>query len=152
MKQKKETKLQRIIRKAESGEFRRGDITIRISRYGHSMTRFCKRKNFQKTMEEIMFAFAEVEYFKMFREKKTEKIPYFAIGNDELAKKKKAGKTAKCPKCGKQHVIKYGTSRIMLPSGKMSKSKKSKSLGFISCGKKSFLATIDGKEINGRGL
>ena len=67
-------------------------------------------------------------------------IPYIAYGNDELALKKDAGDFAKCPKCQKQHKIKFGTID----------GKESKLLGFISCGKKDYLATLSGKETKRR--
>ena len=65
---------------------------------------------------------------------KGEDIPYFAIGNEELAQKKLAGTHATCPKCGKKHKIKYGSSESL-------------SLGFVDCGKKSYLVVIEGKEL-----
>ena len=64
-----------------------------------------------------------------------EEIPFIAYGNDELAKKPDAGDFVKCPKCKKQHKIKFGVVE----------GKESKLLGFISCGKKEYLATINGK-------
>jgi len=36
---KKETQLQRVIRRAEAGEIGKGYYTVRISRYGYSLTR-----------------------------------------------------------------------------------------------------------------
>ncbi len=49
-------------------------------------------------------------------------------------------KTAVCPKCKKTHKIKYGID---------TKTKKiSKLLGFVDCGKESYLVTIAGKLID----
>ena len=69
---------------------------------------------------------------------KAEDIPYFAIGNRELAQKKPAGTHATCPICGKTHKIKYGTGKD---------GKESATLGFVDCGKKSYLVVIEGKEL-----
>ena len=41
----------------------------------------------------------------------------------------------RCPRCKKQHKIKFGTIE----------GKESKLLGFISCGKNDYLATLNGK-------
>jgi len=73
-------------------------------------------------------------------------IPYMAIGNNELASKPKAGKTAKC-QCGCEHNIEYGTSKTLLPDGTYTKPRVSKMVGFIRCDKngKTYLATIEGK-------
>ena len=62
-------------------------------------------------------------------------IPFVTYGNAELALKEDAGDFAKCPNCKKQHRIKFGTVD----------GKESKSLGFISCGKIDYLATLNGK-------
>ena len=62
-------------------------------------------------------------------------LPFIAYGNNELAEKPDAGELAKCPKCEKQHKIKFGTVG----------GKENKMLGFISCGKEAYLATINGK-------
>jgi len=67
-----------------------------------------------------------------------EDIPYFAIGNRELAQKKPAGTHATCPKCGKKHKIKYGTGKD---------GKESATLGFVDCKGKSYLVVINGKEL-----
>ena len=53
-----------------------------------------------------------------------------AISNDELATKKRIGKTVKCPKCGKRHKVELG-----------------KSLAFVTCGEESYLVGIDGKRL-----
>jgi len=49
---KKETQLQRVIRRSECGEIGYGDVTIRISICGYSITRFCKLRAFKKTLKE----------------------------------------------------------------------------------------------------
>jgi len=60
-----------------------------------------------------------------------------AIGNDELKDLPNAGKTAKCPSCGKKHKIKYGTDKET--------GMKSDMIGFVDCGKESFLVAVDNK-------
>lgn len=60
-----ETQLKRVIRKAESGELDYGGITIRISRFGFSITRFCKVNKFKQTMKEITEAFITAKKLKM---------------------------------------------------------------------------------------
>jgi hypothetical protein len=76
------------------------------------------------------------------------KIPYFAIGNNELKEKKPIGKTVVCKNCGKRHKVEYGTSKKYDPITKQwSKPKPSKEMGFVTCGKKSFLVSIAGKEL-----
>ena len=65
-------------------------------------------------------------------------IPYFAIGNRELAQKKPAGTHATCPKCGKKHKIEYGTEKD---------GKESATLGFVDCKGKSYLVVINAKEL-----
>jgi len=69
---------------------------------------------------------------------KGEDIPYFAIGNRELAQKKPAGTHATCPKCGKKHKVEYGTGKD---------GKESTTLGFVDCKGKSYLVVINGKEL-----
>ena len=59
------------------------------------------------------------------------------IGNEELLSLKKASKFAICPNCGEKHKIEYGTNS---KTGKTSTM-----LGFVSCGQKDYLVTIDGK-------
>ncbi len=49
------------------------------------------------------------------------------------------GSTALCPICGKYHTIEYGTDA---KTGEVSKM-----LGFVSCGGKSYLVAIEGKEL-----
>ena len=67
-----------------------------------------------------------------------EGVPFFAIGNEELAQKKLAGTHATCPKCGKKHKIEYGTGKD---------GKESTTLGFVDCEGKSYLVVINGKEL-----
>ena len=64
-----------------------------------------------------------------------EEIPFVAYSNNELAEKPHAGDFTKCPRCKKQHKIKFG----------MSEGRENKLLGFISCGKHSYLVTLKGK-------
>lgn len=58
------------------------------------------------------------------------KIPFFAIGNDELDEKPLAGKSVKCKVCGKRHKLKTSST-----------------LGFYTCDQKIYLAAIEGKLI-----
>lgn len=66
-------------------------------------------------------------------------IPFVAFGNEELAGNPKVGKTAKCPKCSKQHKVKYGTNTKT--------GKEFKLLAFVSCGKKTYLVGVNQKTI-----
>lgn len=79
------------------------------------------------------------------KNKTKNEIPFFAIGNNDLEEKEDAGTFATCPKCKKKHRIKYGTSSELLPDGTHTKPKKSKMAGFISCGKNTYLASLNGK-------
>ena len=82
------------------------------------------------------------------KEKGMSKIPYFAIGNNELANKPMIGKTILHKLCGKKHIVKYGTSReYNRETKKYSPPRKSKDLGFVNCGKKTYLVSVAGKEI-----
>ena len=63
-----------------------------------------------------------------------------AIGNDEIESLPSVGKTAKCPKCGKMHEIKHG-EEVLKDGTKVL----SDMLGFVNCGKKSYLVSIEGK-------
>lgn len=67
-------------------------------------------------------------------------IPFLAIGNDELGKD--IGTHAPCPKCKKKHKVEYG-NRILENGDKVP----SKTLGFVKCGKDSYLVAIEGLEI-----
>jgi hypothetical protein len=62
----------------------------------------------------------------------------FAIGNDELKEKKPIGKTTKCPHCGKIRKVRYGTV----------KGKECRMLGFVNCGKESYLVAVTGKKLS----
>ncbi len=76
-----------------------------------------------------------LEEYMLKQPKQVKKIPYFAIGNDELDLKPKAGKTVVCKNCGKVHKIEFGTV-----NGKINKR-----LGFTKCGEKLFMVTLEGK-------
>jgi len=65
-----------------------------------------------------------------------------AIGNEELARLPKLGKTIKCFRCGKRHKVKYG-DRILEDGSKV----KSNTLAFVDCKGKQYLVGIDGKNI-----
>ena len=69
-----------------------------------------------------------------------EQKPFIAIGNDELGEE--AGENVTCPNCGKKHKIEYGEKK-----NKKGEWKPSKMLGFVKCGEKSFLVTINNKLI-----
>ena len=75
--------------------------------------------------------------------KKEKEIPFIAIGNDELGEDIGKEEKVKCKNCGKYHTIKYGKRKL-----KDGTYVESKMLGFVDCGKKSFLVTIDNKLIN----
>jgi hypothetical protein len=66
-----------------------------------------------------------------------EEIPFVAFGNDEIEKMPEAKNYIIHKLCGKKHKIKYGTTD----------GKENRMLGFINCGRKAYLATINGKEI-----
>jgi len=74
-------------------------------------------------------------------------VPFFAIGNDELSEKPKAGKTITCRVCGKKHKIEFGKSKKILLDGIWSKPRIYKEMGFYNCGKKTYLASVGGKLI-----
>ena len=65
----------------------------------------------------------------------------FAIGNDELDKAPKLGKSILC-KCGKRHKILYG-NQILADGTK----EKSAALALYKCQGKTYLAGIHGKDI-----
>jgi hypothetical protein len=69
-------------------------------------------------------------------------IPFISFGNDELADKPALGTSITCPHCNQIHDIKYGDE--VLPDGTR---KPSKLMAFYKCGKKIYLAGIDGKSI-----
>jgi hypothetical protein len=66
-------------------------------------------------------------------------VPFFAIGSNELKDKPIAGETAICPNCKKNHKIKFGTN--------IKTKKEDKMLGFVNCGKESFLVSINNQLI-----
>jgi len=72
-----------------------------------------------------------------------ESIPFFAIGNDELEEKKKVGKMAKCPNCGKKHHIKF--CERVVEDGSL---ETTTDLGFIVCDQKDYLVVVKGKSLN----
>ena len=65
----------------------------------------------------------------------------FSISNEELEKCPKIETTIICPRCGKEHEIKYGEQ--ILKDGSRIKS----DLAYYNCGDKSYLAGIAGKSI-----
>lgn len=69
----------------------------------------------------------------------------FAIGNDELKDAPRLGKFIICDKCGKQHKIEYGEEVL-----KDGTKRPSKLLAFYTCGNKTYLAGIGGKDIRRR--
>ena len=66
----------------------------------------------------------------------------FAIGNDELEKNPMLGDFILCDKCGERHKIEYGET--ILSDGTR---EPSKFLAFYTCGEKTYLAGIRGKDI-----
>lgn len=73
-------------------------------------------------------------------------IPCVVFGNDELALKPDAGTHIECRKCGKKHKIKYGKSQTYdHVTKKCGPWVKSKTLGFYTCGKSTYLASVAGK-------
>ncbi len=64
-----------------------------------------------------------------------------AISARELALLPPAGKFAPCPHCGKKRKIEYAQSTSVYPAG----AKPTVSLGFVSCGKESYLVAINSK-------
>uniref|UniRef100_A0A6M3LKK7 Uncharacterized protein n=1 Tax=viral metagenome TaxID=1070528 RepID=A0A6M3LKK7_9ZZZZ len=69
----------------------------------------------------------------------------FAIGNDELEKCGKLGKSIQCKMCGKKHHVRYGEE--VLRDGTR---KPSKMLAFYKCKGITYLAGINGKAIGGK--
>lgn len=72
--------------------------------------------------------------------------PYLAIGNDELTED--AADIVRCDRCGGAHRIEFGTSRQSLPGGGWSEPAPSKLLGFVKCGGKLYLASVNGKRFS----
>ena len=71
------------------------------------------------------------------------KVPHFAIGNDELAKMPTLKDEVLCARCGKMHKVKYGSKGIT----KGGREIPSKTLAFVKCQGKLFLAGVNGKDI-----
>jgi hypothetical protein len=70
----------------------------------------------------------------------------FAVGNEELNAAPELGETIKCLICGEVHEVEYGD--LVKPDGTKAPTKM---LAFFSCGDKSYLCGIDGKDIRRRG-
>ncbi len=66
----------------------------------------------------------------------------FAIGNDELNASEVLGNYVVCRKCRKRHKVQFG-EEILKDGTRVP----SKLLAFYKCGKKSYLAGINGKKI-----
>lgn len=78
------------------------------------------------------------------------KTPHFTMGNDELAKMPALKDEVLCTMCGKMHKVcgkmhkvKYGSKGIT----KSGREIPSKTLAFVRCRGKLFLAGINGKDI-----
>jgi hypothetical protein len=65
--------------------------------------------------------------------------PFIAIGNEELKGTLKKGDIIRCPKCRKRHSVCVGKDRKT--------GKETDMVLFYHCGKKLYLAGIDGKSI-----
>ena len=63
-----------------------------------------------------------------------------ATSNNELEYLSSVGRTAKCPNCSKMHKVKYG-KKVLKDGTKVP----TNMLGFIKCGNKFYLASIDNK-------
>jgi len=70
------------------------------------------------------------------------KTPYFAMGNDELAKMPVLKDEVLCARCGKMHKVQYG-KKVLKDGSKIP----DKTLAFVECRGKSFLVGIKGKDI-----
>ena len=70
------------------------------------------------------------------------KTPYFAMGNDELAKMPALKDEVLCIRCGKMHKVQF-PKEILKDGTKV----ESKTLAFVECRGKSFLVGIKGKDI-----
>lgn len=73
-------------------------------------------------------------------------IPMLTIGNDELTED--CPDIIRCERCGNAHRIEYGASRKSLPGGGWSDPVPSKLLGFVTCGGKPYLASLNGKRFS----
>jgi hypothetical protein len=91
----------------------------------------------QKILRDMCFP-----YLKQKEEQNEEAIPFVGIGSDELGES--IGETVQCPHCRKPHKVKYG-QKINEDGSKTP----SKMLGFVKCGKESYLVSINGKKIRG---
>ena len=69
------------------------------------------------------------------------KIPFLAIGNDELKDNEDITEFAKCPNCGEQHKVTYGK-----PFNQHS-IRKSKSWAYVECKNGFYLIGINGKRL-----
>jgi len=58
------------------------------------------------------------------------KIPFLAVGNDELKDNENVGEFETCPNCGEQHKVTYG-----------------KSLAYVECKNGFYLIGINGKRL-----
>jgi len=70
------------------------------------------------------------------------KIPFLAIGNDELKDNENVGEFETCPNCGEQHKVRYGEK-----VNKDGSRTKPKFLSFIDCQNGSYLVGINGKRL-----
>lgn len=68
------------------------------------------------------------------------KLPFVAIGNDELARAEPLGPTVACWVCEGTHEVQYGEK--VLPDGSRVPSKL---LAFFKCGDATYLCGMDGK-------
>lgn len=65
----------------------------------------------------------------------------FSISGEELSKEKKAGKYAKCKRCGEKHVIQIGKKKM--PDGTY---QEDGLIGYVECNDgQIYLASINGK-------
>jgi len=66
-----------------------------------------------------------------------DKIPFVAIGNEEIRDNPSVGEFATCPSCAKKHKVEYGTNT---ETGEVSKT-----IGFVKCGENSYMISLAGK-------
>lgn len=72
-------------------------------------------------------------------------VPFLAIDNNELGAHTEI---VECAKCGGTHQIEYGTSQTLLPDGvTWSEPQPSRTLGFYTCGDKTYLGTVEGRAL-----
>lgn len=69
-------------------------------------------------------------------------IPYVGFSNETLnsCPRVKEGDLIKCPQCGDQHAIEFGTSN----------GKKSDAIGFYRCGDSTYLGAVAGRLVIGK--